>query len=67
MLSDQERFGVVLRAKGIVDSCDGEWIHFDYVPDEIDVRNGVAGVIGRICIIGANINETAVKELFKIS
>ena len=66
-LSDEAKYGVVLRAKGIVDSSDGEWIHFDYVPEEIDVRRGSAGVIGRVCIIGANLNEHSVKELFKIN
>ena len=65
-LCNEEKYGIVLRAKGIVDSGESEWIHFDYVPGEVDVRRGSAGVIGRICVIGSNVNEHAVKELFKI-
>ena len=65
-LSDEHRFGVVLRAKGIVEGTDGAWIHFDYVPDGIDVRNGGADVIGKLCVIGAAIHEDALKELFRI-
>ena len=65
-LEDEDRFGAVLRAKGIVDSHDGDWIHFDYVPGEIDIRRGTASVTGRICVIGAEIRESALKELFRI-
>ncbi len=66
-LSDEKKYGTVLRAKGIVDNAEGdEWLHFDYVPGESDVRNGSAGVIGRICVIGSKINEDAVKQLFGI-
>ena len=65
-LSDEQRFGVVLRAKGIVKGKDGAWIHFDYVPDGIDVRNGGADVIGKLCVIGAAIHEDALKKLFRI-
>ena len=65
-LSDAYSFGTVLRAKGIVaDSESDNWIHFDYIPGEIDVRFGPADVIGRLCVIGAGIKEDAVKELFK--
>ena len=53
-----------LRAKGIVDATDGEWIYFDYVPGEIDVRRGGAAVTGRFCVIGSKMNEDALKELF---
>lgn len=60
----KEEYGTVLRAKGIVMDKNGEWIHFDYVPNEPDVRNGSASVCGRICVIGANINEHKIKELF---
>ncbi len=64
-LANEEKYGVILRAKGIV--CgDTEWIHFDYVPEEPDVRFGVAGVTGRLCVIGCNLNETALEELFKL-
>ncbi|MBR5505733.1 MAG: GTP-binding protein [Clostridia bacterium] len=64
--ADFETYGTVLRAKGIVEGIDGEWIHFDYVPDESDVRTGSASVIGRICVIGSDINESAIAELFNI-
>ena len=59
-------YGMVLRAKGIVECKCGKWIHFDYVPGEPDVRVGSAGVIGRICVIGAGINNEKIKELFGI-
>ncbi len=63
-LSDSFRYGTVLRAKGIVDASDGEWIHFDYTPREIDVRRGPAGVTGRLCVIGAQLKEANLAELF---
>ena len=59
-------YGMVLRAKGIVAGVDGKWIHFDYVPGEPDVREGSAGIIGRLCVIGAGINNEKIKELFGI-
>lgn len=59
-------YGTVLRAKGIVENADGGWIHFDYVPEEADVRSGSAAVIGRICVIGADINEEKLAELFGV-
>lgn len=62
-LSDSEKYGTVLRAKGYVASID-EWIHFDYIPNEADVRSGSANVCGRICVIGTDINTNAIKELF---
>ncbi|MBR2387436.1 MAG: GTP-binding protein [Clostridia bacterium] len=66
-LSDEEKYGTVLRAKGIVKCECGKWIHFDYVPGEPDVRTGSAAVIGKICVIGANLNESAVAELFGVN
>ena len=65
-LADEERYGVILRAKGIVKGTDGNWIHFDYVPDGIDVRNGGADVIGKLCVIGAGIQEEALQALFHV-
>ena len=63
---ENEELGVVLRAKGIVDSVDGEWIYFDYIPGSIDIRRGNADVIGKLCVIGSNINKDKIKELFKV-
>ena len=57
---------MVLRAKGIVEGDDGKWIHFDYIPGEPDVRFGGAGVIGRLCVIGAGIDKEKIKEIFGI-
>ena len=57
---------MILRAKGIVECTSGKWLHFDYVPGEIDVRCGTPGVIGRLCVIGAGIDKEKIKELFGI-
>jgi len=65
-LGDFGEYGQILRAKGIVEAEDGQWIHFDYVPGEPDVRYGSAEVTGRIVVIGAGVEEEAVKELFGI-
>ena len=61
---DSISYGTILRAKGIVKGNDG-WIHFDYVPGEADVRSGKGSTIGRICVIGSNIDEEKLTELFK--
>jgi hypothetical protein len=58
--------GMILRAKGIVAGESGEWIHFDYVPGEPDVRTGSAAVIGRLCVIGTGINKEKIQELFGV-
>ena len=63
---EDDSYGMVLRAKGIVASTDGEWIHFDYVPGEPDVRRGTAGTIGRLCVIGSGINKEKIKEIFGV-
>ncbi len=65
-LSRSEKYGLVLRAKGVVEGEDGEWIHFDYVPGQPDVRCGTASVIGRICVIGTELNEDNLSELFNL-
>ena len=65
-LINEHRYGVVLRAKGIVPATAGGWIHFDYVPGESDVRRGSAQVTGRVCVIGSHLAEDALKELFHI-
>ncbi len=64
--AEDDSYGTVLRAKGIVASAEGEWIHFDYVPGEPDVRRGSAGAIGRLCVIGAGLNKEKIKEIFGI-
>ena len=61
---DEEKFGIVLRAKGIVAAEDGKWIHFDYIPGTPDVRYGTAETTGRLCVIGSKLNEEAVAKLF---
>ena len=64
-LEDEKLYGIVLRAKGIIDSVDGEWIYFDYIPGSIDVRRGNTDIIGKLCVIGSNLNTDKIKELFK--
>ena len=64
--SESDDYGMILRAKGIVECECGKWIHFDYVPGEPDVRCGSAAVIGRLCVIGAGIDKEKIKELFGI-
>ena len=63
---DSGTFGLVLRAKGIVAAEGGQWIHFDYVPGEVNVRLGSAAVTGKLCVIGADINEEAIAKLFGV-
>ncbi len=64
-ISNEEKYGTVLRAKGIV-AGENSWLHFDYVPEEPDVREGAAGVTGRLCVIGCKLNEEALKTLFNV-
>ena len=64
--ADANKYGTILRAKGIVAGADGKWIHYDFVPEEIDVRNGAADYTGRICVIGSKLNEEELKKLFGI-
>ena len=64
-LSDAVRFGTVLRAKGIV-AGEKSWLHFDYVPGEIDVREGAAAYTGRLCVIGSKIDGDELQELFGV-
>ncbi len=59
-------YGQILRAKGILPTEDGRWLHFDYVPGEFDVRYGTADYTGRLCVIGCKIDEPAIKALFGI-
>ena len=61
-----EEFGIVLRAKGIVPGADGVWYHFDFVPEEYEVRTGSADVTGRMCVIGSELVEDKIKALFGV-
>ncbi len=61
-----EEYGTVLRAKGIVAGADGTWFHFDFVPEEFEVRTGSADVTGRMCVIGAKLAEDKIKALFGV-
>ena len=65
-LDDAAAYGAILRAKGVVAGSDGQWIHYDYVPEEHDVRTGPASFTGRICVIGSKLNEEALKALFRV-
>ena len=65
-LDNGETYGIVLRAKGIVPTVDGTWLHFDHVPGEIDVRTGTAAVTGRLCVIGSKLDEKALAALFGV-
>ena len=63
---DSREYGFVLRAKGIVAAADGSWIHFDYVPGETNVRTGSAAVTGKLCVIGSDLDEGDIAELFGV-
>ena len=63
---DSGAYGMVLRAKGIVAGADGSWIHFDFVPGERNLRTGAAAVTGKLCVIGSDLKEAAVAELFGV-
>ena len=63
---DKGECGMVLRAKGIVAAEDGTWIHFDFVPGEIDLRTGSADVTGKLCVIGSKLEESAIAKLFGV-
>ncbi len=63
---DEGAYGLVLRAKGIVAAEDGSWIHFDFVPGELNLRSGAAAVTGKLCVIGSKLNERAIAELFGV-
>ena len=63
-LSDSEEYGIVLRAKGMLPTADGTWLHFDLVPGEYEIRNGSADYTGRLCVIGSKLAEDKLAELF---
>lgn len=64
--SEDSPYGVILRAKGIVNSTTGEWLHFDLVPGEYEVRKGAADYTGRLCVIGTNLDEEGLAKLFTV-
>ena len=63
---DSGKYGMVLRAKGILPCVDGSWIHFDMVPEEIDIRTGGADIIGKLCVIGSRLDEAGIAALFGV-
>ncbi len=63
---DSGSCGIILRAKGIVAGADGKWIHFDYVPEEHEIRYGSASVIGKLCVIGSKLDEHQIAHLFGV-
>ena len=65
-LSESSEFGIILRAKGIVPTTEGSWLQFDLVPGEYEVRDGQADYTGRLCVIGSDLKEDALSELFEL-
>lgn len=63
---DSGKYGMILRAKGIVPASDGSWIHFDFVPEEHDIRTGPADITGKLCVIGSKLDEAGLKALFEV-
>ena len=63
---DSGKYGTILRAKGILPAVDGTWIHFDYVPEECNVRTGSADITGKLCVIGSKLDEVGVAALFGV-
>ena len=64
-LDDSDTYGIVLRSKGMVPTAEGTWIHFDYVPEETEIRTGAAEVTGKICVIGSGLKEAALADLWR--
>ena len=63
---DSGKYGIVLRAKGIIPAADGTWIHFDMVPEEYSIRSGAADITGKLCVIGSKLDEAGVAALFGV-
>jgi len=63
---DSGKYGMILRAKGILPAADGSWIHFDYVPEEYNVRTGSADITGKLCVIGSKLDEKGIAALFGV-
>ena len=65
-LSNEEEYGIVLRAKGMVSGKDNEWLYFDMVPEEYEIRNGKSTYTGRFCVIGSSLKEDNLAKLFDV-
>lgn len=65
-LSDEEEYGLILRAKGILQTPEGDWFQFDYVPGELQLRDSTPDYAGRLVVIGTHIDEKALKALFQV-
>ena len=63
---DSGEYGIILRAKGILPASDGSWIHFDFVPEEHNIRTGPADVTGKLCVIGSTLDESGIAKLFGV-
>ena len=63
-LSASEEYGVILRAKGMLPAEDGTWIYFDMVPEQYEIRTGAPTYTGKVCVIGANLKETELENVF---
>ena len=63
-LAYSQKYGEVLRAKGMIPAADGTWMHFDLVPEQVEIREGSADYTGKVCVIGANLDEKALEEAF---
>ena len=63
---DSGKYGMILRAKGILPATDGSWIHFDYVPEEYNIRTGSADITGKLCVIGSKLDEHGIAQLFGV-
>lgn len=65
-LADTEKYGIILRAKGILPSDAGDWLYFDLVPGEYEIRKGNPDITGKLCVIGSKLDEAALAELFEL-
>ena len=64
--SESQEYGIILRAKGMVPDVDGGWIYFDLTPEEYELRAGQPDVTGKLCVIGSNLKEEKIAELFQL-
>ena len=64
---ESDKYGVILRAKGIVAGTGADWIYFDLVPGEYEIRDGKPDYTGKLCVIGSELKEDMLKELFKLA